>query len=83
MAKQTARDRCWNRALDIVLKKGGVVRKQDLILAEEVSERTAADVLSTMTDMGWLKREYVPGPKADNWRRGDELPATLSTEGAK
>lgn len=79
MAKETARDRCWNRTLTLILK-GGVVHKADLTLAEGVSDRTAADVLATMTDMGWIERDPVPGPKPDKWRRGDQLPATISTE---
>lgn len=82
MAKQTARDRCWNRALELVLNHG-VVLKNDLIMAEGVSDRTAADVLASMTGMGWLRREYVAGPKPDKWRRGDELPATIATESNK
>lgn len=79
MAKHTARDRCWNRTLKIVLANGAVL-KNDLTMAEGVSERTAADVLHTMVDMEWLRRENVSGPKPDKWRRGDKLPATLSTE---
>lgn len=79
MAKQTARDRCWNRALGLVLNQG-VVFKADLTNAEGVSDRTAADALATMVDMDWLRRENVPGPKPDKWRRGDKLPATLATE---
>ena len=81
MAKQTARDRCWNRVLKSVFKNG-IVYKNDLILAEGVSERTAADVLTTMTEMGWIRRENVPGPKQDEWKRGEKLPSTLSTEEA-
>jgi len=79
MAKQTARDRCWNRILSLILK-GGVVVKADLTKAESVSDRTAADVLHTMEEMGWIKRDPVPGPKPDKWRRGQQLPATLHTE---
>jgi DNA-binding HxlR family transcriptional regulator len=67
MAKQTARDRCWNRILSLILK-GGVVGKADLTKAESVSDRTAADVLHTMEEMGWIKRDPVPGPKPDKWR---------------
>jgi len=47
MAKQTARDRCWNRILSLILK-GGVVGKADLTKPESVSDRTAADLLHTM-----------------------------------
>jgi hypothetical protein len=33
-----------------------------------------------MEEMGWIKRDPVPGPKPDKWRRGQQLPATLHTE---
>ncbi len=79
MAKQTARDRCWNRTLSLILK-GGVVLKADLTKAERVSDKTAADVLSTMESMGWIEREKGRGPNPDKWRRGERLPATLNTE---
>jgi len=79
MAKQTARDRCWNRILSLILK-GGVVGKADLTKPESVSDRTAADLLHTMEEMGWIKRDPVPGPKPDKWRQGQQLPATLHTE---
>jgi len=79
MAKETARDRCWNRTLRLILN-GGVVFKLDLTQAERVSKRTAADVLQTMEGMGWIEREPVSGPKPDKWRRGERLPATLNTE---
>jgi DNA-binding HxlR family transcriptional regulator len=49
---------------------------------ESVSDRTAADVLHTMEEMGWIKRDPVPGPKPDEWIRGQQLPATLHTEQA-
>ncbi len=79
MARETVRDRCWNRTLTLILK-GGVVHKADLTKAEGVSDSTAADVLNTMEKMGWIKRDPAPGPKPDRWRRGQQLPATLSTE---
>jgi len=75
MAKQTARDRCWNRILSLILK-GGVVGKADLTKPESVSDRTAADLLHTMEEMGWIS-DPVPGPKPDKWRQGQQLPATL------
>lgn len=79
MARETSRDKCWNRTLSLVLSQG-VVYKTDLTKGIGVSERTAGDVLNTMADMGWITREEIPGPKADKWRRGDDLPATLNTE---
>jgi hypothetical protein len=27
-----------------------------------------------MEEMGWIKRDPVPGPKTDKWRRGQQLP---------
>jgi Mn-dependent DtxR family transcriptional regulator len=81
MAKKTSRDRCWNRTLSLILNQGTVF-KADLIKAEGVSERTAGDVLNTMKQMGWIEREPVAGPKPDKWKRGDKLPATISTEQA-
>jgi len=78
MAKQTARDRCWNRILSLILK-GGVVGKADLTKAESVSDRTAADVLHTMEEMGWIKRDPVPGPKPDKWRRSQQSFASATS----
>jgi DNA-binding HxlR family transcriptional regulator len=80
MAKDTRRDIAWNRTLTKILEKG-TVRKNDLTKGEYgVSDRTATDVLSSMEGMNWIRRESVSGPKPDKWKRGEKLPATLSTE---
>jgi DNA-binding HxlR family transcriptional regulator len=82
MAQDTRRDIAWNRTLTRILEKG-TVRKNDLMKGKlGVGERTAADVLNTMEGMGWIQREPVAGPKPDAWKRGDKLPATISTEQA-
>lgn len=82
MAKNTRRDIAWNRALTKVLEQGAVT-KHDLTKGKYgVSERTASDTLATMVDMEYLRRENVSGPKPDKWKRGDKLPATISTEQA-
>ena len=82
MAKQTRRDIAWNRTLTKILEKG-TVHKNDLTKGEYgVSDRTATDVLASMESMEWVRRENVSGPKPDEWKRGEKLPASLSTEQA-
>ncbi|WAU40591.1 hypothetical protein HRPV13_gp10 [Halorubrum pleomorphic virus 13] len=80
MAKNTRRDIAWNRTLTKILERG-TVRKNDLTKGKYgVSDRTATDVLASMENMEWIRRESVSGPKPDKWERGEKLPPTLSTE---
>ena len=39
----------------------------------------AADVLHTMEEMGWIKRDPVPGPKPDKWRRSQQSFASATS----
>jgi len=80
MAKNTRRDIAWNRTLNNILENAEVTKKNLTVGEYGVSDRTATDVLSSMEDMEWIRREPVAGPKPDVWKRGEKLPPTLSTE---
>mgnify|MGYP000625106804 CR=1 FL=1 len=67
MAKQTGRDRLWTYALRVTHGNGRAITASDLANMANSSERSARDVLKTMTNNGFLRYDqkgrevrYVP-----------------------
>jgi len=72
MAKNTLRDRVWNRAL-ILATRGDhfeVKHIRNYILSDEGSDRTIRDVLNTMVENEWLEKE---SRQSHEWRQGPKL----------
>lgn len=78
MAKDTRRDKAWNHALEAALD-GEEIRKFSIASDSGVSERTAADVLRTMEEYGWLDRIGGKGPQRAYFVAGERLPKNLTS----
>lgn len=77
MTKHTARDEVWNLALRQVTD-GNAVTPSFLADNTGASERTARDVLATMTDYSWLsENERYSYP--NDYEAGERLPKNLTS----
>lgn len=67
MAKQTTRDVLWTYAMKRTHREGKAITAADLAVMADTSERSARDVLKTMSENGILREErkgktsrYIP-----------------------
>lgn len=65
MAKDTLRDRVWDMTLTMTVVQGEAAtpdKVADMISpsGENISRKTVADTLLTMSERGWLIRETMP-----------------------
>ena len=74
--KVTSRDTIWDHALTKALE-GIELRPKHVARDLEVSERTAADTLRTMSEMGWLEKEGGKGKEPVRFYLGPKLPKTI------
>lgn len=77
MTKHTGRDEAWDYILSRAVE-GAAVTPGEVDRETAVSDRTARDVLDTMTKMDWLD-EQEQDSRTNEYEAGDRIPQTLFT----
>lgn len=59
MAQQRTRDRVWKYALAKTYKGDGAAKPAEIAEIADVSERTARETLTVISETGWLERDVL------------------------